>query len=165
VCNPDWAAEYTSAFDFDMVPITAGTFTMGSDDKKVWEANPAHEVTLTRDYWIARTEITQTQFANWKDAFDRYPSVHKDCDDCPVDSISWDLANQYANAASVAGGLEPCYTDTGQDLVASLGGNPYACTGYRLATEAEGASREAWLKLSERWSRLANSLEQTEADA
>ena len=40
-----------------------------------------------------------------------------------------------------------------------------AADAQRLATEAEGASREAWLKLSERWSRLANSLEQTEADA
>ena len=68
--DPSEFAAYTSAFDFDMVPITAGTFTIGSDDDvKYWDAYPAHEVTLTHDFWIARTETTQAQFANWTGAW------------------------------------------------------------------------------------------------
>src|SRR4030095_5003016 len=131
-------AEYVAAFDFEMVPITAGTFTMGSDDKYHYEAQPPHEVTLTRDLWIARPEITQAQWENWTTAPSGNPSAHKGCDDCPVDSISWTLANQYANAASVAGGLEQCYLADGTDLAAEFGGIPYACGGYRLATAAAG---------------------------
>ena len=135
--DPDTFTDYTAAFDFDMVPIAAGTFTMGAYDKYHWEAEPPHEVTLTRGFWIARTEITQAQWDNWTTAPYGNPSAHKDCDDCPVDSISWYLAHQYANAASSAGGLELCYLEDGSDLVASLGGSPYECAGYRLPTEAE----------------------------
>jgi formylglycine-generating enzyme required for sulfatase activity len=120
-----------------MVPIEPGTFTIGTDDKDYWESQPAHEVTLTRGFWIARTETTQAQFANWKDAAQRYPSIHKDCGDCPVENVSLVTAAQYANAASIAGGLPTCYLEDGTDLVASLAGDPYACLGYRIPLEAE----------------------------
>ncbi len=56
---------------------------------------------------------------------------------CPVEQVSWEDAAMYANALSSAEGLEQCYTATGSDLSASLGGDPYACEGYRLPTEAE----------------------------
>jgi formylglycine-generating enzyme required for sulfatase activity len=135
--DPDDFVEYTAAFDFDLIPVAPGTFTIGTDDPEYWESNPAHEVTLTRGFWLARTEITQAQFANWTDAWDSDPSAHRGCDVCPVETVSWFWAHQYANAASAAGGLEPCYVEDGTALVASLGGNPYACGGYRLPTEAE----------------------------
>jgi formylglycine-generating enzyme required for sulfatase activity len=110
----------------------------GSDnEKEYWESYPAHEVTLTHDFWIARTETTQAQFANWTDAYDTYPSVHKDCDTCPVEYVSLTEAAQYANAASTAGGLELCYTEDGLELVPSLADDPYTCLGYRLPEEAE----------------------------
>ncbi|MFN0016146.1 MAG: formylglycine-generating enzyme family protein [Saprospiraceae bacterium] len=51
----------------DMVPVKAGSFTMGCtteqgsdcyDDEK-----PAHRVTLTRDFYLARHEVTNAQYA------------------------------------------------------------------------------------------------------
>ena len=48
---------------FSMVYVTAGTFTMGATDEQLDDANPnefpAHEVTLTFDYYIAQTEVTR----------------------------------------------------------------------------------------------------------
>jgi formylglycine-generating enzyme required for sulfatase activity len=126
------------AFDLDMVQIVAGTFTMGTDDSSEPEAErPEHEVTLTRGFWIARTETTQIQFASWTNADDTDPSDHPNCDLCPVENVDWYTARRYANAASAAEGFPACYLEDGSDLVASLAGDPYACSGYRLPTEAE----------------------------
>ena len=64
----------TDAFGIDQVWVPAGTFTMGTDAKAIaaltaanpppWVASefpseqPAHEVTLTKGYWIDRDEVT-----------------------------------------------------------------------------------------------------------
>jgi len=48
---------------FKMIEVTAGTFTMGANDGDTlsydWD-KPAHKVTLTKDYFIGETEVTQT---------------------------------------------------------------------------------------------------------
>lgn len=54
-------ATYTvKGVDFKMILVEAGTFTMGSDNTAVaFNESPAHQVTLTRDYLIGETEVTQ----------------------------------------------------------------------------------------------------------
>ena len=45
---------------FKMILVEAGTFRMGSDDTRVeFSESPAHNVTLTKDYLIGETEVTQ----------------------------------------------------------------------------------------------------------
>ena len=48
---------------FTMVYVEAGTFTMGATDEQLGDAlpdeYPAHEVTLSFDYYIAQTEVTR----------------------------------------------------------------------------------------------------------
>jgi formylglycine-generating enzyme required for sulfatase activity len=123
-------ADYTTSHGGTMVAITAGTFEMGSADD-----GPIHTVTLTHDFWIGQTEVTQAQYLA---GTGMRPSSYSGCGStCPVESVSWADAGVYANALSAAEGLEECYTATGGDLAASLGGDPYACEGYRLPTEAE----------------------------
>ncbi|MFO7895990.1 MAG: SUMF1/EgtB/PvdO family nonheme iron enzyme, partial [Candidatus Cloacimonadales bacterium] len=51
----------------EMVAVTAGTFSMGSNDGDADEA-PVHDVTLTNDFEIGKYEVTNAQFAevmNW----------------------------------------------------------------------------------------------------
>ncbi len=123
--------DYTTAYGGTMVAITAGTFSMGYGDGY----GPVHTVTLTRDFWIGQTEVTQEQY---RAATGSNPSRYSSCGGtCPVETVSWFEAAMYANALSAAEGLEQCYTSTGSELAASLGGDPYACEGYRLPTEAE----------------------------
>ena len=46
--------------DFTMVYVEAGTFTMGSDNTHVaYSESPAHKVTLTKDYLMGETEVTE----------------------------------------------------------------------------------------------------------
>ena len=48
---------------FTMTLVKAGTFTMGATDEQIDEARrnefPAHQVTITYDYYIGQTEVTQ----------------------------------------------------------------------------------------------------------
>jgi hypothetical protein len=49
----------------DFIWIEPGTFTMGSPDSEAgWDADekPQHQVTLTKGYFLARTELTQGQW-------------------------------------------------------------------------------------------------------
>jgi len=67
------------------VRIPAGTFRMGSETEDDNE-KPVHEVTLTKDYWMQTTEVTQAQ---WAAVMGTNPSHFKG-DDRPVESVSWE---------------------------------------------------------------------------
>ena len=126
--------DYTTNDGSTMVAITAGSFSMGSTTGDADEA-PVHTVTLTRDLWIGETEVTQAQY---RAGMGTSPSGFSSCGTtCPVEMVSWTMAVLYANALSAAEGLDSCYTATGSGLATALGGDPYACEGYRLPTEAE----------------------------
>ena len=79
---------------YDMVRVKAGTFTMGATPEMKepfdWE-KPAHQVTLTRDYYMGRTEVTQ---ALWRAVMGSNPSNFKG-DNLPVESVSWDDCQQF----------------------------------------------------------------------
>jgi formylglycine-generating enzyme required for sulfatase activity len=126
--------DYTTTYGSTMVAITAGSFSMGSTTGDADEA-PVHTVTLTHDFWIGQTEVTQ---AEYRAGMGTSPSYFSSCGTtCPVEQVSWTMAAVYANALSTAEGLSLCYTATGSGLATALGGDPYACEGYRLPTEAE----------------------------
>ena len=88
-----------------------------------------HRVTISRDFLLGVTEITQGQ---WESVMGSSPSYFNGCDDCPVEDVSWYDVLVYCNALSVREGLEPAYTINGT----SVGWNRSAL-GYRLPTESE----------------------------
>jgi formylglycine-generating enzyme len=57
----------TIASKAGMVLVTAGSFTMGSEDPSFVDAQPLHEVTL-RSFWMDEHEVTNEQFAKFVDA-------------------------------------------------------------------------------------------------
>jgi len=75
---------------FTMVKVEAGTFTMGATKEQKREAydweKPAHKVTLTKDYYIGQTEVTQ---ALWQAVMGSNPSNFKG-DNLPVEQVSWE---------------------------------------------------------------------------
>lgn len=73
----------------EMVRVEAGTFMMGaSKEFKIAnnDGKPAHWVTLTRDYYIGKYEVTQ---ALWKAVMGSNPSKFKS-EKRPVETVSWD---------------------------------------------------------------------------
>ena len=79
---------------FDMMMVKAGTFTMGAtSEMKAPDSDekPTHQVTLTNDYYIGKTEVTQ---ALWKAVMDDNPSYFKG-DNLPVEQVSWDDCQKF----------------------------------------------------------------------
>jgi formylglycine-generating enzyme required for sulfatase activity len=77
--------------DLRFVQIPAGSFDMGSDSPKAFDQNPVHQVTISHAFELQTTEVTQAQ---WTAVMGNNPSHFKG-DDLPVDSVSWDDAQQF----------------------------------------------------------------------
>ena len=84
--------ETVNGVSFDMVTVKGGYFNMGSYDGKPYE-KPVHSVMLS-DFYIGRTEVTQIQ---WRGIMESDPPklYFKGCDDCPVESVSWDDVQKF----------------------------------------------------------------------
>ena len=123
-------------------------------------------VTLTRPFLMMSTEVTQLQWKRrsggvnpsaFRDSAARDCSLVNAADLAPVESVTWWSAILYANALSREQGLPACYgevnnkpdgslcsgtwqagdLDCGARLPVLPDGDPYACRGWRLPTEAE----------------------------
>ncbi len=124
-----------------------GTFLMGSPATEAGrKANEIqHEVTLTRGFWMAKTETTQAQ---WAALMSDNPSHFKG-EILPVDSVTWDEAKAFAAALTerlrreekVEAGWEFCLPSEAQWEYACRAG---ATTAY-FTGDGEGAlRREGW---------------------
>ena len=97
----------------EFVWIAAGEFRMGStsaladDDER-----PVTRVRISRGFWLAKYEVTQSE---WQAEMGTNPSEFSGCGSCPVETVSWDDA---------------------QEFIRSLNGRAGGSR-YRLPTEAE----------------------------
>jgi formylglycine-generating enzyme required for sulfatase activity len=114
----------------NLVYIRGGTFTMGSpdsEDGRYSDEGPQTRVTLTEDFWMGETEVTQAQ---WKAVMGsgNNPSNWKS-DNLPVGSISWNDAMEFCKKLTEHGsaGVSP----------ATRGPDGRAPLRFTLPTEAQ----------------------------
>ncbi|HVC97017.1 MAG TPA: SUMF1/EgtB/PvdO family nonheme iron enzyme [Pirellulales bacterium] len=144
-----------------MVEIAPRKFTMGTAEK--WGNDfdkAAHEVTLTRAFYVADREVTAEQFRRcfddsrnpeskklqeWREKFEQYRRFSP-APDCPAVSMTWFEALLYCNWLSLREGRRPCYEPLGEKTKVKLLNEEYyldewrcdfTADGYRLPTEAE----------------------------
>ena len=107
---------------FDMVKVEAGSFLMGAtpemqnpyDDEK-----PVHRVTLTHNYYIGKTPVTQ---ALWKTVIGSNPS-HFKSDNKPVECVSWDNCYFFVSKLNAATGRNFRLPTEAEWEFAARGGN------------------------------------------
>ena len=76
--------EMNDEHGIEFVLIQPGTFIMGDDS--ISQAKPAHEVTLTRPFYMGKYPVTQEQWtAQMGSNNSRYPGAKN-----PVEQVSWD---------------------------------------------------------------------------
>lgn len=132
---------------FSQVPdgfilVKAGRFTIGSPASEVYRGSDEtqSQVTITRDFYIAKTEVTQ---GVWEDVMGTTIRQQRDKlspdwplvgegRNYPMYYVSWEDAVEFCNRLSLRDGLEPCYKGSGDDIECNFDVN-----GYRLPTEAE----------------------------
>ena len=79
---------------------------------------PKHQVTLTKDYYLGKYPVTQAQ---WWRVMGSNPSWFENCDNCPVENVSWNDVQNFI-------------TKLNAELVKN---NSAEQRRYRLPTEAE----------------------------
>lgn len=111
--------------DFKMVLVEAGTFTMGSDNTNVaFSESPAHKVTLTQDYLIGETEVTE---ALWNAVMGNGGGS----DTHPKTSVTWEEAHTFVDTLTeiaheqgiIPENLSFCLPTEAQWEFAAKGGN------------------------------------------
>ena len=120
-------AKTTQAIFPSLVPIPAGSFTMGS---KAGESDelPAHTVSVSA-FQIGRHEVTNAEFEQLEPTHRQFRDEYSWRDSDPVIYVSWQQAAGYCNWLSEQAGLTPAYDPKTWEVTLRAG--------YRLPTEAE----------------------------
>ncbi len=104
----------SNPLNIEMVFVEGGSFMMGCTPEQGSDCEsdeiPSHTVSLS-SFYIGKHEITQAQ---WRAVMGTNPSYNSGCDNCPVDNVSWNDAQQF---------IQKMNQQTGKT--------------YRLPTEAE----------------------------
>ncbi len=90
----------------EMVLVPPGTFVMGcssGDGNCQSNESPAHQVTITSPFYLARRELTQDQ---WVAVMGYNPSdfggwLYPGSGNRPVEKVSWDMAQQFMSATGM----------------------------------------------------------------
>ena len=111
----------------NMIFVEGGTFQMGSDSVFFYE-NPIHLVTLS-SFYISKYEVTRNQWKtlmqsnDGRGSNDNRPSDFWDCDQCPVDCISWDNAQEFIRKLNLQTGKKYRLPTEAEWEFAARGGN------------------------------------------
>jgi len=100
--TPRTAEEWRRTLGLKFVRIPAGEFEMGAADSEAFDnEKPVHRVRVAK-FQIGKTEVTQAQ---WVAVMGANPSRFPGCNDCPVEKVSWDDAQEFIRKASALTGL------------------------------------------------------------
>jgi formylglycine-generating enzyme required for sulfatase activity len=92
----------TDATPLDMVLIKAGTFKMGSPSTEKGHDNneQQHVVTITKEFYIGKYEVTQAQ---WQSVRGSNPSYFSGNPDNPVERVSWNDCQEFITKLNQTG--------------------------------------------------------------
>jgi formylglycine-generating enzyme required for sulfatase activity len=135
------AEEKTNSLGMEFVLIPAGSFTMGADENSEaandWET-PAHLVTISRPFYLAKYEATQAQ---WEAVMGDNPSKFKGPDN-PVEQVSWEDVQEFIRKLNQKEGTDKYRLPTEAEWeYAARAGTTGA---YSFGDEAEALEAYAW---------------------
>ncbi|HKO62817.1 MAG TPA: formylglycine-generating enzyme family protein [Pyrinomonadaceae bacterium] len=130
---PTTVGGITNKLGMQLEYIVGDTFTMGSTRGDPNE-RPVHKVTL-RNFYIGKCEVTQKE---WKQLMPPKDFGHKDCDDCPVENVSWQEVQKFITQ------LNHVLNDNLTYRLPTEAEWEYACRAGNLDDFPAGANKIAW---------------------
>ena len=90
----------------EMVVIPAGSFDMGLSASGKFDDDNAelvHKVVIKKAYALGKTEVTERQ---WRSIIGVNPIGSSSCEDCPVENLSWNAAQEFVRRLSAKTGKQ-----------------------------------------------------------
>ena len=103
---------------YEMVLVEGGTFQMGSNDGRDDE-KPVHAVSVPT-FYMGKYEVTQKL---WQEIMGNNPSGLKNCDNCPVENVSWDDIREFLRKLNAKTGKNYQLPTEAEWEYAARGGN------------------------------------------
>ena len=158
--QPVPSAADISLRQYNMVAVPGGTFTMGctseqgsdcDDDEK-----PVRRVTVS-DFYIGKYEVTQKE---WREVMGSNPSYSQNCDNCPVEQVSWQDIQQFLARLNAKTGKAYRLPTEAEWEYAARGGSSqrYKYAGSNSLDEVGWYDGNAWGKLYPVGQKKANEL-------
>ena len=126
--------------NLEILPIAPGTFQMGSVSGGDKDERPVTRVTITRPFWLGKTEVTQAQ---WQSMMGSNPSHFKG-ENLPVEQVSWSDAMEFCRKLTererTAGRLPAGYVYT----LPTEAQWEYACRAGTTGDYAGGLNAMGW---------------------
>ena len=108
---------------FEMAKVEAGNFIMGATPEIQYpedKIKPAHEVMISKNYYIGKTEVTQ---ALWKAVMGKKHKQYLKDDKWPVQDVSWDDCQEFISKLNAATGKNFRLPTEAEWEFAARGGN------------------------------------------
>jgi formylglycine-generating enzyme required for sulfatase activity len=144
--------EFSNSIGMKLVLIPKGTFMMGSpiEEEERWEVEVLHEVTISQNYYLGMTQVTQGQYEK---VMGENPSHFqgnrvegRDSSEFPVEQVSWEDAVEFSQKLSslpeekAAGRVYRLPTEVEWEYACRAGSN----TAYCFGNDEELLSDYAW---------------------
>lgn len=138
--TPTQALNFTvEGVSFKMILVEAGTFQMGSlysnDNQR-----PVHNVTISHDYYLAETEVTQSL---WKAVMGYNPSKYVGNNN-PVENVNWEACHEFCIKLSQLTGVNFRMPTEAEWEYAARGGNQ--SKGY-IYSGSNNVNEVAWYEV------------------
>lgn len=148
--NEDFQTFTVNGVSFNMIKVKAGTFTMGATPDQGTDAResakPAHKVTLTRDFLIGETEVTQELY---EAVMGTNPSSFVGNPQYPVEMLTWSvIVDEFLPKLNKLTGLNFNLPTEAQWEYAARGG--HKSKGYKYSGSND-VNEVAWHRQNSAW--------------
>lgn len=99
-----WVRAKVNTLGMKFAEVPPGTFVMGPDTHRICDIQKAHPIEITQGYFMAVTEVTNTQFQQLSPKFEADSRYSPD-PDSPAVNVSWEDADRFCKLLSQKEGV------------------------------------------------------------
>lgn len=138
---------FTNSLGMELIRIPSGEFRMGQNQAGDWDEAPEHQVKISRDFFMAATEVTNAQYEEFRPEHNTYRGKLgiSSGDDEAVVQVSYEDAQAFCKWLSEKEGrLYRLPTEAEWEYACRAGTTTPFYTGYDLPASFHKNQQEVW---------------------